>query len=500
MSGVYGADVSTALSVTDWTNLKNDRSSQFAIVRCYRSNGQLDENAPQTVKNARAAGLQWVDVYHFPDRRVDAATQVNAAVDALQQAGAQFDHYWFDIEADDADGCGTGWSQTTSENVTFLQALVDAANARGLSVGIYTASGYWSSIMGSTTAFSKYFLWYIHWDNQGSFSDFKAFGGWVEPSMKQKAGGETWEGVAYDGNWCPAALPTTTATQPSTPPSASTPPPSTSAAPPATQPPATKMTGTQFIASLPPTAGTDRENAILAAVRGGNMAPVTWSTVACSVGGHSISLLVSSDALRIGTAADAVRVSVTPCTMQQIADMLGCVLPTSRICDLIWEQATVQIPPHIMTADSHMADTSRMAEYDAAVTQLVDGRRGLIENIGKAWCLTNKLVGQIDKAANYGWYDSSAPYRSGPTEQGPYHLWQMLATAHNLEHVDYSQVMRLVSRVCTVDGRVCDLRDVLTDPTLAALASDEGPLQMVRLAGVDEVARIERYSLVTLCA
>ena len=62
-------------------------------------------------------------------------------------------------------------------------------------------------------------------------------------------------------------------------------------------------------------------------------------------------------------------------------DMLGCVLPTSRICDLIWEQATVQIPPHIMTADSHMADTSRMAEYDAAVTQLVDGRRGLIENI-----------------------------------------------------------------------------------------------------------------------
>jgi hypothetical protein len=338
--------------------------------------------------------------------------------------------------------------------------------------------------MGACTDFGQCLLWYIQWDGKETFSDFKPFAGWSEPALKQLKREEAFHRMVYDGDWCPAALPglrsgsSTASTIPPMPPRASS---------------GALMTGTQFIATLPPKSGSQRENQILNAVKNGNMAPVSWMEVTSAVSGHTLTLIVSADAMRIGTAEDSVRVSTTPRTMQQVADMLNCVLPTQRVCDLVWAQATVRATPDILKASPDMGDTSWMVEYNTAVDKKVAGQAGLIENTGKNWCLTNKLVGHPGQAANYGWYDASAPYHSGPQERGPYKVWQPLATAHNLDHVDYSQVVRLVSRVCFVDGAQRDLKDILKDATLAALASDEGPLQLVRLAGVDQMAPISCY-------
>ncbi|MDI1450630.1 hypothetical protein [Polyangium sp. 6x1] len=247
-------------------------------------------------------------------------------------------------------------------------------------------------------------------------------------------------------------------------------------------------------ASLPRNAGPERENAIMQSVENGDMAPVSWVPVLNEAAGHTITLLVSADALRIGTAEAPLRVSVTARTMQRIADMLGCVLPTVRICDLIWAQAAVKITPCIYPPNAEMATTARMIEYDAAVSKKVEGRSGLVENIGKNWCISNRLLGMKGMAANYGFYDNEPRYRSGTNEQGPYRLWQPLGTRHNMDHVDYSQVARLVSRTCYVDGAKRDLVDILTDPTLAALVSDDGPLKLVRLPGVEETPPIDRYA------
>ncbi|MDI1477591.1 hypothetical protein [Polyangium sp. y55x31] len=248
-----------------------------------------------------------------------------------------------------------------------------------------------------------------------------------------------------------------------------------------------------FGASLPRNAGPERENAILNAIERGDMAPVSWAPVRNEAAGHKITLLVSSDALRIRTADGPLRVSVTARTMQRIADMLGCVLPTVRICDLIWEQAAVKITPCIYPANDLMATTARMIEYDAAVSQKVAGRSGLVENVGKNWCISNRLLGQEGMAANYGFYASEPRYRSGTNGLGPYHLWQPLGTRHSMDYVDYSQTIRLVSRTCYVDGEKRDLVDILTDPTLAALVSDDGPLKLVRLPGVEVTDPIDRY-------
>jgi hypothetical protein len=39
---------------------------QFGIVRVYQSYGAVDPNGAQTIKNARSAGIPYVDGYIFP--------------------------------------------------------------------------------------------------------------------------------------------------------------------------------------------------------------------------------------------------------------------------------------------------------------------------------------------------------------------------------------------------------------------------------------------------
>jgi hypothetical protein len=235
----------------------------------------------------------------------------------------------------------------------------------------------------------------------------------------------------------------------------------------------------EFIGSLPEHAGTARETALLEAVRGGWTASIVWVEVHSEWHDRRATLFVSADALRVGDEQDSIRINASARTTQQIADFFGCVLPTTRICNLIWEQATVRLSPSIQPADREMAATSRMLQHHESVEKKRAGREGLIENVGKHWVLTNRLCGTRDKAANYGWHDRGALHR-----MGKYPVWQPLGLAHNLEHCDYSQVVRLVQRRCLIDGVERDLTEVMVDPELAPLVSDEGPLRMVRLPGV----------------
>lgn len=234
-ASIYGADVSTLVPPDGWRALKTNHSASFGIVRCYQSNGQVDPNAAQSLKNAVAAGLSWVDVYHFPSGNVDPSQQVNDALTALSSAGASFNRYWFDVQDGDL------WSSNPTSNAAILRQLIAAAEAKSVRVGIYTSYAVWSKIMANDTSFAAYPLWYAHWDGNASFSDFRTYGpkgGWAAPAMKQFRANEccsygNHQSVWYDGNYCPgdsAAVPT------STPPPAGTsepPPASTSEPPPA---------------------------------------------------------------------------------------------------------------------------------------------------------------------------------------------------------------------------------------------------------------------------
>jgi hypothetical protein len=247
------------------------------------------------------------------------------------------------------------------------------------------------------------------------------------------------------------------------------------------------FSGTDFVQSLPMHPGPLRERAILDAVRANALAPVAWSPVFSAKNGRSLQLYVTSDALRVGNEIDSVRINACARTAQQIADVLGCILPTTRICDLVWEQAIVRVTPCIGGAGPDMSDTSRMVAHHACVERKVAGRAGLAETVGKNWVISNVLLKHAGRAANYGWYDARAPYRSAPGGRGAHRVWQPLGVAHNLAHVDYSQIVRLVHRMCILDGEVHDVVDVMRDAALASLVSDEGPMRLWRVPEVPVV-------------
>ena len=78
---------------------------------------------------------------------------------------------------------------------------MNAVKSHGKTPGIYSSYYMWESIMGtagSCTGLGGVSLWYAHYDGNPSFSDFRQFGGWTKPNIKQYAGDTTLCGAGVD--------------------------------------------------------------------------------------------------------------------------------------------------------------------------------------------------------------------------------------------------------------------------------------------------------------
>jgi hypothetical protein len=191
-----------------------------------------------------------------------------------------------------------------------------------------------------------------------------------------------------------------------------------------------------------------------------------------------IRVFVFADALKI----DMVRVPVTAATEQQIADMLGGMLLTPKLVDLIYQRAKWRPGPHLLppTADwPTIQNRSRVIDAEFPELQPTD----LIAPVGKDWVLSSKI--STTRAANYGLHAKGARYASA-TLPGTL-VWQSVGHAHNQHHTDWSQLCRLVRRRCLLDGREADLRDILSDTALAPLVHHEGHTRVFRQPGTPEL-------------
>lgn len=120
-------------------------------------------------------------------------------------------------------------------------------------------------------------------------------------------------------------------------------------------------------------------------------------------------------------------------------------LTTPKVEDLIFESAAVRPEPVLLSPNKwNIASEKAILEHSRLLTAKLAGvATDALVVAGKSWVLSNGLLGRPDRAANYGLYSASAPHRS---VTGAFRLWQPLAFAHNLDHVDYSQLLRLVRR------------------------------------------------------
>jgi GH25 family lysozyme M1 (1,4-beta-N-acetylmuramidase) len=186
-----GVDVSDY--VDTFTCLRNS-GYDFAIVRGYQSMGRVDPNAVSNIKNAHSAGFMYVDVYAFPCVSCgNPSGQANSLVSSL--GSSSYGTIWLDVET-------YAWPSSQSSNQQFILSWVNTLKSHGRAVGIYSSYYNWQDIVGlSWTGCSSLPLWYAHYDNSQSFSDFQSFGGWSRPAMKQYAGDKTVCGADVDLNY-----------------------------------------------------------------------------------------------------------------------------------------------------------------------------------------------------------------------------------------------------------------------------------------------------------
>jgi hypothetical protein len=157
-----------------------------------------------------------------------------------------------------------------------------------------------------------------------------------------------------------------------------------------------------------------------------------------------------------------------------VAAGFGFVLPTPTMVDAIYEQAEIHLRPQPLPPGPEMRSNAYYWEHQRRIREQRIKLRAPLGALSagqkKDLVVTNRLWRKAGRVAIYGWHrGAGAPI-------------QPLSTVHGARYADYSHGVRLVSAVAYVNGQPRSLLDVLEDPWLAGIVSDEGPI--IRLAGM----------------
>jgi hypothetical protein len=181
---------------------------------------------------------------------------------------------------------------------------------------------------------------------------------------------------------------------------------------------------------------------------------------------HRITFWVTPDYLAVGSESDYLLIPLSAQTAQRIADLVGGSLPTPRMVDAIWASADLRLDPIRLMPDDSMKTVRYFERHD----NLLKGQRHLHDVPLGALIAGDKLDVVITSAlsehpgaiALYGWHSSSGE------------VIQPLFIGATDSLVTFSHGVRLVDRSVVVDGARRDLWDVLRDPELAQILSDNG--------------------------
>ena len=239
--------------------------------------------------------------------------------------------------------------------------------------------------------------------------------------------------------------------------------------------PAHARPASELMPQLEGLSGAARELAIATEVLAGNfpsflrrIAPVRLAASSGQGQTTEVTFCAMPDYLAIGSDDDFVLVPMRLQTALFIAAKFGLLLPTSKMVDAIYRQATVRLQPQPLPAGPRMRSTDYFLRHNDMVAAQ---RAGLGATLGeltagdkKDLVLSARLWLAPQQIAIYGWH------------RGVDRPIQPLSTVHGARYVDYSHGVRLVGPVAFVEGEARSLLDLLADAQLAPLLSDEGPL------------------------
>lgn len=185
-------------------------------------------------------------------------------------------------------------------------------------------------------------------------------------------------------------------------------------------------------------------------------------------GRHQGVFYAAQDYLALGEFPDFFRLPLTPISAQRIANQLGLLLPTSKMVDAIWKASGVRLTPEPLVPNKG-ANLAQFDQHSKAIdAQLVPRSAGFAQvatpNAPYAGQKKDIILSNIwkpGKVVIYGWHKPDGS-----------HI-QPKSNVHGDFYVDYSHGVRLISPTMLVDGVTRNVADVMKDPNLFSLLSDE---------------------------
>lgn len=232
--------------------------------------------------------------------------------------------------------------------------------------------------------------------------------------------------------------------------------------------------GRAFIEQISSLDFSQREQRVVEEVLAGNipefqrkLCPVTITNVADGRT-NVATFFAAPDYLAVGSDEDYFLAPISPNTARQIADQLGCTLPTRKMVDDIYAAAGLKLVPSPIPPSPAMTTVPLFAQ----INETIGGQRraalsahplgALVAGHKKDVVISARLAGATNKVAIYGWHQTNGV------------AIQPLYLGHTAAWVDYSHGIRLVSQTMLVNGEVKTVAETLANPRLCGLLSDEG--------------------------
>lgn len=243
--------------------------------------------------------------------------------------------------------------------------------------------------------------------------------------------------------------------------------------------PADAMTGSEFYQHLLPLSQSQREQAIITEIATGNvpeflrqLKPVAATA---SFGGFTWEAVyyVAPDYVAVGSDEDFFRLPMSAPLAQQVADIAGCVLPTRKMVDAIYQAAPVKLAPRFFSPSTYNINSLEVfwlsnEEIDG---QLAGQQPGPIVGGTKKDIVVTPQLSQRPappRVAIYGWHQlNGSPI-------------QPLSLVHSADYHDYSHGVRLVGEVMLINGDEITVPAAIASSATAALLSDEGAFTETR--------------------
>ncbi len=241
------------------------------------------------------------------------------------------------------------------------------------------------------------------------------------------------------------------------------------------------LSGSEFVSVIWSMPREEREEQLYSQIVSGNipdfMRQLTPVTADANIGGnnHTATYFVIPEYLAVGSDSNYFLSPMTPLLAQRICNAIHCTLPTKKMVDQIYTTAPCKLKPQPIPPSAQMTTVPVFSQHNDSVkalrfpvlNQYPFGT--LVGGTKKDVIISNYIYQNLKPnvprpVVIYGWHQpNGAPI-------------QPVYNGHAETYADYSHGIRLVLDSLVVDGSPMTFTQLLADPTLCVLVSDEGTI------------------------